>query len=115
MNRRALIVLSLVGLCCTAGLLAGAGPAPAAGTQWEYAAYRSRANRYQWQTPDTEIYARSLPEFFDQLSIKTRMSDQAAETVLVNYFGKQGWELIEMSPPAGSGGTWIFWFKRPVQ
>ena len=100
MHRRALIVLSLLGLCFTGALLARADPVPAAGTRWEYAVYRARANRYQWQTSDTEIYGRDLTEFFTQLDIKTRMSDRAAETVLINHFGQQGWELIEMSPPA---------------
>lgn len=113
MNRTALILLALLGLGSTAALVSSAATTPGDTARWEYGVYRSLGNHFEWQTEDTEIYARGLPDFFRQLGVKTTLTDPAAEVVLINHFGRQGWELIEMSPPSGTSGTWIFWFKRP--
>ena len=113
MNRQALILLAILTVSCTAVLLAGAGPAATRTPQWEYAVYRSIGNRYQWQTPDAEISIHGLDDFLREVGLKDVMSLRTVETELVNHFGKQGWELIQMSPPGEGRATWVFWFKRP--
>jgi len=113
MSGRTFTLLALLGLGATAALLAGAAPRPADAPQWEYAAYRSLGNRYHWQTPDAEIFVHSLADFFREVGLKARMTKQASETELINHFGRQGWELIQVIPPSGTHGTWVFWFKRP--
>jgi hypothetical protein len=113
MNRQALILLAILMVSSTAVLLAGAGPAASRAPQWEYAVYRSIGSRYQWQTPDAEISVRGLDDFLREVGLKEVMSDRTVETELINHFGKQGWELIQMSPPGEGRATWVFWFKRP--
>ena len=113
MRHRTLMLLALSGLGATAVLLAGAAPRPTNAPQWEYAAYRSLGNRYQWQTQDTEISIVGLADFFREVRLKTHMSKHASETELINHFGRQGWDLIQVIPPSGTCGTWVFWFKRP--
>ena len=113
MNRQALILLAMIAIGCTAGLLAGTGPVATRPPQWEYAVYRSIGNRYQWQTPDAEISILGLDDFLREVGLKEVMSQRTVETELVNHFGKQGWELIQMSPPGEGRATWVFWFKRP--
>jgi hypothetical protein len=113
MKRKTLAVLMVLTVGCTAGLLAGAGPSRPHTTQWEYAVYRSIGNRYQWQTPDAEISIRGLDDFLREVGLKEVMSLRTVEAELVNHFGKQGWELIQMSPPGEGRATWVFWFKRP--
>jgi hypothetical protein len=113
MKGKALIVLAVLTVGCTVGLVAGADPDGPETTRWEYAVYRSWGHRYQWQTPDTDIFSRGLPDFFRQLGVKTAVTESMAEVVLINHFGQQGWEMIEMSPPNEDRGTWITWFKRP--
>jgi len=113
MSSRALMLLTLLGLGVTTALLAGTAPKPADATQWEYAAYRSLGNRYQWQSPDANIFARDLPDFLRQVGLNGGIAEREAETELLNHFGRQGWELVQMTPPSGTRGTWIFWFKRP--
>ena len=113
MNRQALIMVAVLMAGCAAGLLAGTGPAAPRTPQWEYAVYRSIGNRYQWQTPDAEISVYGLEGFLREVGLREVMSQRTVETELVNHFGKQGWELIQMSPPGEGRATWVFWFKRP--
>ena len=113
MSYRALLLPALFGLVAAAVLLVGAAPKPVEPPQWEYASYRSLGNRYYWQTPDTDIFISGLADFFREVGLKTRMPDHASETELINHFGRQGWELVQVIPPSGTRGTWVFWFKRP--
>ncbi|UCD50082.1 MAG: hypothetical protein JSW27_21440 [Phycisphaerales bacterium] len=115
MNRTAFILLALLGLGSTAALVASAATVPEEATQWEYAVYRAIGNHFEWQTDSSEIYARGLPDFFRQLGVKTQLTEPGAEAALVNHFGRQGWELVDLSPPSGTRGTWVFWFKRPIR
>ena len=113
MRRKALVILMALTVGCTAGLLAGPGSGRVVTPQWEFATYRSWGHWYQWQTPDTDISIRGLPEFLREVGLKEVMSDRTAEMELVNHFAKQGWELIQMSPPGDGRPSWTFWFKRP--
>ena len=113
MKSRPLVVLTLLGLAAIAALSAAAAPKPPNATSWEYATYRSLGNRYQWQSPDEDIFARDLGSFINQFKLKGHIRDDTAELELMNHFGQQGWELIQMTPPGETRGTWIFWFKRP--
>jgi len=113
MHCRTVTVLALCGLGVAATLLAGAAPKPPNATSWEYATYRSLGNRYHWQSPDEDIFARDLGSFVNQFKLKGHIRDDTAELELMNHFGRQGWELVQMTPPGETRGTWIFWFKRP--
>lgn len=116
MNHRVLILLALLALGSTAALLANANPVPVNTTQWEYAVYWSLGNRCRWQTKDTTISAYHWADLCKQLDIKTKsqIDKHTADTILINHFGEQGWELTEISPP-DPVGAWTFWFKRPVR
>jgi hypothetical protein len=113
MRRKTLAVLIVLTVGCTAGLLAGAGPSKPHTAQWEYAVYRAWGPWHQWQTPDADISIRGLPEFLRELGLKDVKNERTAEMELANHFGKQGWELIEISAPGQDRAMWSFWFKRP--
>jgi len=113
MRRKTLVVLMVLTVGCTAGLLAAAGPSRPHTTQWEYAVYRAWGPWHQWQTPDTDISIRGLPEFLKEVGLKDVKNERTAEMRLANHFGEQGWELMEISPPGQDRTMWSLWFKRP--
>ncbi|MHC4521492.1 MAG: hypothetical protein ACYTAS_23105 [Planctomycetota bacterium] len=113
MSRRALVLLMVLTTGCTAALLAGADPATPQTTQWEYAVYRSWGNRYQWQTPDADIRVDGWQAFLWEVGLTGVLSERTNEAGLISHFGKQGWTLVEVSPPGEGRLAWVFWFKRP--
>ena len=113
MRRKTLALLMVLTVGCTAGLLAGAGPSRPHTAQWEYAVYRSWGHWHQWQTPDTDISIRGLPEFLKEVGLKDAKDERTVEMELANHFGKQGWELTQIAPPGQDQPMWSFWFKRP--
>jgi hypothetical protein len=108
-----LLVMGTGGLCLATLFLLGANPAARTPTQWEYGVYRSFAGHYLWQDDRTDVQAENIQAFAHALGLKARADGDMVETVLINHFGRQGWELAFVQTPGDTIGGWAYWFKRP--
>lgn len=124
MRRRTLVVTCGIGMLLTAVLLIGAEPAapvPAQPTQdvaqplqWEYAMYIESPGNFEWHTATDHIRATNATFFFERMGFPTGIEVSARtgriQPLLLNYLGRQGWELVEVAIDARRE---VYWFKRP--
>jgi hypothetical protein len=62
-----------------------------------------------WKEPTLYAEGEELDDLFDNLSIRVSASDNADLYTLVNWAGKNGWELVSMDQRVSFTSVW---FKR---
>jgi hypothetical protein len=114
MKSRTSTVVCGVGMVLLATLLMGANPGPRATTPWEYGIYIESPGNYEWQNASQKVRATNPTFFFERMGFPTGIEVDArtgrVQTMVLNYLGQQGWELVDI---VSDGPRDVYWLKRP--
>lgn len=84
--------------------------------KWEYACFQyAQGTVCIWKTPTGMVDSQSITELYTKLKIPSSKLPFPPSFNMLNYAGRQGWELVDIcSEDHSTTGMFIFWFKRPL-
>jgi len=106
-------------ILCAAGIMLSVvfliGANPGVPTQWEYGLYTESIGYYDWQEAARRVQTTDPVHFFEKMGFPRGIEVDArtgrVPTLVLNYLGRQGWELVEMRMVENRRDA--YWFKRP--
>jgi len=125
MRSRVSTILCSAALLLPVVFLIGANPGPRPAPQWEYGVFLQGQDGFQWDHQGQLVVGNTAAAFIQNMGLPrdfpTNARKDALQRAVLDYLGRQGWELVEvvhnedMPTTYYQPGTYhyAYWFKRP--